>query len=389
MMNDYPGVLNMTAEPLEFGPIRPPSEAYSLLLRITRNCPWNRCRFCRTYKGTKFELRSVEEIKRDILTIKNIQDEITGLAQRIGEGGNVRSAVLAVLNNPPDQAYHNIALWMYAGGHNAFLQDANSIIMRTPDLIEVLRFLKATLPTIDRITSYGRSHTVARKTLDELKAIHEAGLTRLHIGLESGSDAVLKMMEKGVTAQQHIDGGKKLVASGISLSEYVLLGLGGLALWKEHATETARVLSAINPDFIRIRTLTVYLGLPLLDEVSDGTFVRNTDDGMVEELKLIIENLDCRSRLVSDHILDLLEEVEGQLPGDKAKMLGVIERYQSMSDRDRMHFRVGRRAAIYRRLDDMNDSHKHDTVEEIIDRLSGGTGFVDDDTLHGVRLGYT
>jgi hypothetical protein len=106
-------------------------------------------------------------------------------------------------------------------------------------------------------------------------------------------------------------------------------------------------------------------------------------------LKLMLENLDCHASLVSDHILDLLEEVEGKLPQDKEKMLAVIARYQSMADEERLHFRVGRRAGIYRRLDDMKDPRKHETVEEITERLSGGTGTVDDDTLHGVRLGYT
>lgn len=243
----------MTVEPFELGPIRPPSEAYSLLLRLTRNCPWNRCRFCSTYKGTKFQLRPVEEIKQEILAVKQIRNEIKAQGWKLGHGNDSRAAILGTLRNPPSHGHYNVALWMHSGEHNVFLQDANSIIMRTPDLVEVLTFLKATLPTVNRITSYGRSHTAARKTLDELKQIHEAGLTRLHIGLESGSDTVLKVMDKGVTAAEHIDGGRKVVESGISLSEYVLLGLGGQGLWREHATETARALSAINPDFIRIR----------------------------------------------------------------------------------------------------------------------------------------
>jgi hypothetical protein len=308
---------------------------------------------------------------------------------RLGDGTQMRPALLSVLRNPPSQTHQNVALWMYAGSQSAFLQDANSIIMRTPELVEVLKFLKETLPTINRITSYGRSHTVARKTPDELKAIHEAGLTRLHIGLESGSDAVLKMMEKGVTAQEQIDGGKKVVASGISLSEYVLLGLGGKSLWREHATETARVLSAINPDFIRIRTFTIYPGIPVCADVESRTFIRNTDEGMIEELKLMIENLDCHASIVSDHILDLLQEVEGKLPQDKDKMLSVINRFQSLSPAERIHFCVGRRAGIYGPIADMNDEHKYESVAQIVKRLSNGTGQIDDDTLHRIRLGYT
>jgi len=379
----------LTVEPFELGPIRPPSEAYSLLLRVTRNCPWNRCRFCSTYKGTKFQLRTVDEIKQEVLAVKRVRDEIKSAAWMVGDGIDTRRAVLAVLRSPPSHGHYNVALWMHSGEQNVFLQDANSLIMRTPDLVGVLRFLKATLPTVNRITSYGRSHTASHKTLDELKQIHEAGLTRLHIGLESGSDAVLKVMEKGVTGAEHIAGGRKVVESGISLSEYVLLGLGGQGLWKEHATETARVLSAINPDFIRIRTLSVYPGLPMCEDVESGAFVRQTDEGMVDELRLMIENLECQSNLVSDHIGNLLEEVEGKLPGDKAKMLACIARYQSMPLEERTNYRVGRRAGIYGRLDDMKDGRKRAAVDSIVERLSGGTGIVDDDVLHRLRMAYT
>jgi hypothetical protein len=376
-------------EPFEQGPIRPPSEAYSLLIRATRNCPWNRCRFCNTYKGNKFELRPVEEIKQDILKVKQIQDEIKTSALRLGYGINVRPTVLAVLRNPPSQAHYNVALWMQAGSQNVFLQDANSIIMRTPDLVAVLKFLKETLPSVTRITSYGRSHTAARKPLDDLKAIHEAGLSRLHIGLESGSDAVLKVMSKGVTAEEHIKGGRNVVASGISLSEYVLLGLGGQGLWREHALETARVLSAINPDFIRIRTLAIYPGLEMCADVESGVFVRQSDEGMVEELRMMIENLDCDSNLVSDHMGNMLQDVEGKLPGDKAKMLGIIARFQSLPPQERLHFRVGRRAGLFTSLDELNDPRKRETVAGIIERLSGGVGEVDDDLVYRMRLAYT
>ena len=130
----------------ELGPIRPPSEAYSLLIRATRNCPWNRCQFCHTYKGEKFQLRPVAEIKQDILAAKAIQDNIKEIAWQSGYGGSVQEVARMILNNPPNQAYYNIALWLYAGGESAFLQDANTLIMRTNELVEVIKFLKQTLP---------------------------------------------------------------------------------------------------------------------------------------------------------------------------------------------------------------------------------------------------
>ena len=126
------------------GPIRPPSEAYSLLIRTTVNCPWNKCKFCHTYKGRKFQLRSVEEIKQDIKTAKAISDKIKETAWKSGYRGRVRERAGTVFNNSPDEASRNVVLWMYAGGENVFLQDANSLIMRTNEMAEVIRFLKET-----------------------------------------------------------------------------------------------------------------------------------------------------------------------------------------------------------------------------------------------------
>lgn len=356
----------------EIGPFRPPSEAFSLLLRLTRNCPWNRCRFCGMYKGQRFELRSVEEIKQDIEAVKRIYDRIVGLSWKWAMPGQLHETARIILSRQPDQATYNVALWLYGGGQNVFLQDANSLIMRTHELAEVLRFIRETFPDVSRITSYGRSKTAARKTLEELIELHEAGLTRLHVGLESGSDTVLKLMDKGVTAAEQITGGRKVVESGISLSEYVLLGLGGRGLWQEHAIETARVLSAIDADFIRIRTLSVSPMLLMYADVADGSWVQTTDEEMVAELRLLIEHLDCNSNFVSDHIGNLLQEVEGKLPDDKDRMLAVIDRFQSLSFEERTNFRIGRRARIYTYLDELNDARKHQVVEQVVQEINQG-----------------
>ena len=135
-------------ESFELGPIRPPSEAYSLLIRVTRNCSWNRCRFCTTYKGEKFQLRPVAEIKQDINTARVIQDRIKELAWKSGRGGSLSEVAAMVCNNPPNDAYRNVALWLYAGGKSAFLQDANTLIMKTGELVEVIKYLKETFPSI-------------------------------------------------------------------------------------------------------------------------------------------------------------------------------------------------------------------------------------------------
>jgi hypothetical protein len=180
-------------------------------------------------------------------------------------------------------------------------------------------------------------------------------------------------MDKGVTAEEHISAGKKVVESGISLSEYVLLGLGGRELWWEHATETARVLSEINPDFIRFRTLNISPDLLINADIADGNWIMPTDDEVIDELRLLVENLDCSASIVSDHIYNLLQEVEGKLPRDKERILAIIDRYRSLPPAERTNFRIGRRAQIYVRLDDLTDSRRHQAVERIIHELTNGS----------------
>ena len=341
----------------EQGPIRPPSEAYSLLLRVTRNCPWNRCEFCHTYKGEKFSLRTVEEVKKDIDFVREIISEMKALSWQCGLGGEIEPPLVnLILQNPqryPD-GFRRVALWLYTGGKNVFLQDGNNLILKTADLVEILRYLKETFPSVERITSYARAKTVSKKTVEELRDLFHAGLSRIHIGLETGYDALLQYMKKGVTAKEHIDAGRKVKGSGISLSEYVILGLGGKGMWREHAVETAKVLNQINADFIRVRTLKVLKTMPLQEKVEKGEFVLMSDDEIVLEERLLIENLDgIASTFVSDHILNLLEEVEGKLPEEKGRMLGLIDRYLALPPEEKANFRLGRRMGVYRSVDDL------------------------------------
>jgi len=370
------------------GPIRPPSEAHSLLIRATINCPWNRCKFCHTYKGGKFQLRPVEEIKQDIKTAKTIQEKIKELSWQSGHGGNLKKAAAVVLNNPPNQAFYNVALWLYFGGESAFLQDANSLIMRTNELVEVIRFLKQTFPSINRITSYCRAKTAAKKKLEELVELRQAGLSRLHIGMETGYDPLLQYMDKGGTAAEHIKGGRNVVESGISLCEYVILGLGGKKLWREHAIETARVLNEIDPDFIRVRTLTINNMMPLYNDAESGNFIRASDEEIIEEEKLLIEHLECHSNYVSDHITNLLQEIEGKLPQDKGKMLAAVDRFQSLPPEERVNFKVGRRVGLYNKLDDLDDWQRRQAVEQVLYKLSQGSNQIDEKVIHTLMEGF-
>ena len=251
--------MNHTILQFEQGPIRPPNEAQSLLLRFTRNCPWNQCLFCPVYKERKFSLRSAEEIKEDILTARRIADDITSVSWKIGHGGAVTDAVISRIlsGGSYTSSYRSVAAWLYYGTGACFLQDADNLIMRTDDLVAVLTFLRQTFPEIRRVTTYSRSRTVTKKSLDALKRIRKAGLDRVHIGLETGYDPLLKLMKKGVTAAQHVEAGRRLVEAGMEVSEYVMPGLGGREMWREHAVETASVLNQINPHFIRLRSLRV------------------------------------------------------------------------------------------------------------------------------------
>jgi radical SAM superfamily enzyme YgiQ (UPF0313 family) len=358
----------------EMGPIRPPSEAQSLLIRVTRNCPWNKCEFCHTYKGEQFSFRSVEEIKKDIDQVKAITDEIRQSSWRMGFGGGINQQVLRVLFGQAgrdNQAFQSVAGWLYFGGSQAFLQDANSLIAKTADLLEILKYLKEKLPSIQRITSYARAKTLAKKSVEELKELRQAGLSRIHVGMESGYDPLLQYMKKGVTAKDQILGGRNVVESGISLSEYVMPGLGGQRWWREHAVETARVLNQIDPDFIRLRTLYVRKDMPLFDQVEKGEFIRLSDHLVVSEIRLFIETLEgLHSTVVSDHILNLLEEVQGKLPDEKEKMIRVIDRYLALPPENRLRFRVGRRLGYYRSLDDLQDPDLRRRVVQIIEQVS-------------------
>ncbi|MDD4239207.1 MAG: radical SAM protein [Desulfotomaculaceae bacterium] len=354
----------------EQGPIRPPSEAHSLLIRLTRNCPWNRCAFCNAYKGTTFSVRTVEDIKKDIDTIA----EMSRLIARVSQGNDTDGLQSKLYESGEFQLYH-VANWLASGGKTVFLQDGNSMLLKTAALLEILAYMKEKLPTVERITSYARSDTLLRKSVDELAQLKQAGISRVHVGLESGCDEVLKFMDKGVTAQQHIDAGKRVKESGISLSEYILLGLGGRKWAKEHPFDTARVLSAINPDYIRLRTLAIVENTPLYTKMQQGAWEEQPDANIVEEEKILIENLNgIESRLLSDHSMNLLGEINGNLPHDKPAMLQVIDRFLALPETEKNNFILGKRWGLYNKLNDLQDPERHARVENTLQKLqSQGT----------------
>ncbi|MDP6118931.1 MAG: radical SAM protein [Planctomycetota bacterium] len=316
----------MKRAPFELGPIRPVDEGDSLLIRTTRGCPWNRCEFCVNFEDMQFSMRSVDDIKKDI-----------------------------------------VAAAEYYGGHpfrSCFLQDGDSFIMKTKDLLEVLTFLKQHFPSLERVSSYGRAYTMIRKGPQEIQDIHDAGLTLLYCGMESGSDKVLKNVRKGVLSADIIKSAQMAKSAGMGISEFIILGLGGTALWEEHATETARVLNEINPDAIRVLTIGVKHGSGLERQMEEGTYKLQTEKNIIEEQRLLIESLDgITSYYVNHHGVDLLMEARGQFPKDKPRLLAIMDRYLNMPEDERTNYTLGKRLGYYHCMDDMEKQAVKTEVE--------------------------
>ncbi|UCE38005.1 MAG: radical SAM protein [Thermoplasmata archaeon] len=261
---------------------RPPSEAFSLIIQTTLGCPHNKCRFCFMYKDKRFKIRSVDDIKEDIISAK------------MSYGDSVRTI---------------------------FLADGNSIIMKTPQLVEILDFCYAMFPNLERVTSYGAAKFVlGTKTTEELKELKKAGLTRIHMGLESGDDEVLLRIRKGSNSQEMIEASRTIKEAGMELSQYVLLGIAGKNDWERHAKNTAKVLSEMNPDFIRVRTLILRPPAPLFEDEKNGDFVPCEPEEVLNETATIIENLNATSQFASDHVSNYAN-INGKLPEEKNRML--------------------------------------------------------------------
>ncbi len=238
----FPELEKLKTYSFEMGPIRPTAEGgrHSLLVRATRNCPWRLCKFCYgiPYNREKFQLRSVEEIERDIDAAKAISESIRTIAKKLGgmdwaarllDTDSLYQKEFEELNQDEMKNFQSIVAvfnWLHSGGTTVFLQDADTPIMPTKDLVKVLRYLRESFPTIEQITSYARSKTLAQRRIEELRELREAGLSRLYVGLESGDDEILEHVTKGVTSEEHILAGRKVKEVGFELSEFCIAGLG-------------------------------------------------------------------------------------------------------------------------------------------------------------------
>jgi len=286
--------LAMAEETYDFPPFRPPSEADSLLLRVTHGCPWNRCAFCPMYKGVKFKKRSVDEVKGDIDTAKAFA------------ASDIRTV---------------------------FIGDSDSLVVKTAEMCDVLCYLHKAIPCINRVTSYARAQTLRRKSLEDLRKIRMAGLNRLHVGLETGSALLLDQIKKGASPDTMVGACTKAKEVGFEVSLYVLLGIGGERHWQEHASETAKVLNRIDPAFVRVRTLVPQRGTLVHQWWEEGYFDMPRPETVLQEQRALIQNLSIRSQYLSDHVSNYAP-INGNLPDDKTKMLAMIDEALEMLSRD-------------------------------------------------------
>lgn len=347
---------------LDIGPMGAIGEQGSLLLRINRNCPWNRCLFCSIYKGSRFEYRVVDELKRDIDVVEVLANMVNKTRHELGwqEGWDVE-VIWTIISSHPDiyknisgeeysskyYSLENVCRWLSYGAKSVFLQDSDAIIMRTRELIEVLAYLKAKFPGIERMTSYARSKTCVHKSLEELRELYNAGLSRLLVGIESGYNPVLEYMQKGVSAEEHIEAGRRIIESGITYVAFIMPGLGGRRWAEKHISETARVLNEIKPHLIRIRSLAIQERSPLYEIWKSGAFELSTDDQMVDEIEQLIENLNCDCDIETGQLTNVLFEIKGTLPRDKETLLEIIRSYKAMPKIERLKFILRRYTRYY------------------------------------------
>lgn len=263
--------------------IRPPSEAYSLLLQVTVGCSHNKCTFCGTYRQKKFKIKPLEQIKKDL-----------------------------------EKAHH------YEGVSRVFLCDGDALIIPQARLKEILELTNKNLPDIERIGTYANAKSILRKSIDELKELKALGLDMIYLGVETGNAELLKKIQKGVTYEQMVEAGRRIKEAGMTLSVTVLLGLGGIENSIEHALDTAKILTDIDPDYVGALTLMFVPETELYEDYQAGRFVLPDKFGFIRELYLMIEKssfTDCY--FTSNHASNYLS-VKARLPREKEKILKMI-----------------------------------------------------------------
>jgi len=290
--------------------IRPPSEWKSCFLPLTRGCSNNTCTFC-GYYGSKLQIRDVNDVKSEI--------DALALFARSG----IR------LPDIPKVVYTVAQDW---DGKRIFLQDGDALVYPFPRLCEVLQYLNEKLPSIGRIGTYATPQDILRRSVDELKELRQLRLGIFYTGLETGDDALLQKIGKGVSSDQVIEAGRKVKEAGISFSVTIILGLGGVEGSMKHVLETARVLTEIDPDYVGALTLTVVPGTPLYEQWQRDEFHPLSAFQSLAELKSIIANSSFTDCFFSSMHASNYLSIRGRLPQDRERMLRQLENVLAARD---------------------------------------------------------
>ena len=235
--------------------------------------------------------------------------------------------------------------------------------------------MRERFPTVERVTTYGRASTLARRAPEDLALLVDAGLTRVHLGLESGADEVLMAIDKGCTGGDLIAAGERVLGAGLELCFYLMPGLGGRAAAAAHVAGSARVIRAVAPAapagaplVVRLRTAAVVPSTPLGAREAAGEFVLPDDVEVAQELRDLLEQLgDTRLELRSDHMLNLLNELEGSLPEDRERLIALLDEYLGWTREDQARFAIGVRLGLFRRLSDYGDPARRRALERQFD----------------------
>ncbi len=326
----------------ELGPIRPPSESHSLLIRLSRNCPWNRCLFCPVYKGNSFSIRALTELIDEISFLASIKNTLQELLKTYSFRFLSLNLAKFFETRSVNDA-HRILHWLYHGEYTIFLQDADPLLRKPDEIIKIMSTISTLFPEVTRVTAYARATTILRIPQETLKVLRSYRLSRIHMGLESGSNQVLNYVKKGIKKEDVILASNKLAEADIQLSLYVMPGLGGKSLQNEHITETLDAINNSKPAFVRLRTLALNPTIPLYNLYMSGEFLVPSEEELVIEIKQFVSGIIVPVFIFSDHTLNLLMDINGFLPDDKSEILKKIDRFLSLPDDLKLKFILSRR----------------------------------------------
>lgn len=272
--------------------IRPPSEAYSLLLQVTVGCSHNKCTFCSAYKGEKFRIKSREEILEDILEASQ-----------------------------------------YRRVERVFLCDGDALIIPQPRLVEILELIRKHIRGVERVGLYANAKSILRKSVEELRQLKDLGLGICYLGVETGNEDILKAIHKGVTYDQMVAAGRRIKEAGIDLSATILLGIGGVEKSVEHALDTARILTDMDPDYVGALTVMVVPGTPLHDDYVAGRFVLPDTFGFLKELGLIIAHSNFTNCFFTANHASNYLPIRARMPEEKEATVAMIQRVIDEADK--------------------------------------------------------